>query len=99
MMMMIIVMSVTCFCQNRKLHVSFCLCVCVCLPAVNEFEERWSKAKLALNEQGLNAALYWDNPDVRKYINVVPTSAITGEGMADLLFLVIQLTQKMLIER
>jgi hypothetical protein len=30
-------------------------------------------------------SLYWKNPDVRKYVNVVPTSAITGEGIPDLL--------------
>jgi hypothetical protein len=29
--------------------------------------------------QGLNVSLYWKNPDPRKYVNVVPTSAITGE--------------------
>lgn len=28
--------------------------------------------------QGLNVALYWKNPDPRHYVNVVPTSAITG---------------------
>ncbi len=40
---------------------------------------------LQLNEQGLNVALYWKNADPRKYVNVVPTSAITGEGIPDLL--------------
>lgn len=28
--------------------------------------------------QGLNVSLYWKNPDPRKFVNVVPTSAITG---------------------
>ena len=35
---------------------------------------------LELNEQGLNVALYWRNRDPRSFINIVPTSAITGEG-------------------
>ena len=34
---------------------------------------------LQLNEQGLNVALYWKNKDPRSFVNVVPTSAITGE--------------------
>ncbi len=48
---------------------------------------------LNLNEQGLNVALYWQNPDKRKYVNVVPTSAITGEGLPDMLQLLVDLTQ------
>ena len=48
---------------------------------------------LDLNEQGLNVALYWENPDIRKYVNIVPTSAITGEGIPDLLQLLVKLTQ------
>jgi hypothetical protein len=45
-----------------------------------EFEKRMDQSILNLNEQGLNVALYWRNPDPRKYVNIVPTSAITGEG-------------------
>lgn len=30
--------------------------------------------------QGLNVSLYWKNKDPRTYVNMVPTSAITGEG-------------------
>ena len=45
-----------------------------------EFEKRLRQSTLNLNEQGLNVALYWANPDPRKYVNIVPTSAITGEG-------------------
>lgn len=44
-------------------------------------------------------SLYWKNPDPRKYVNVVPTSAITGEGIPDLLQLVVKLTQSMMAER
>ena len=44
-------------------------------------------------------ALYWKNSDPRKYVNVVPTSAITGEGIPDLLQLVVKLTQTMMGDR
>lgn len=54
---------------------------------------------LQLNEQGLNVSLYWKNPDPRKYVNVVPTSAISGEGIPDLLQLMVKLTQSMMAER
>ena len=59
----------------------------------NEFETNLQRAILNLNEQGLNVALYWKNPDPRKYVNIVPTSAISGEGIPDMLQLVVQLTQ------
>lgn len=45
-----------------------------------EFMTRLSDAKLALAEQGLNSEVYFKNPDVRKYVSIVPTSALTGEG-------------------
>lgn len=60
---------------------------------VGEYEKNLQRAILNLNEQGLNVALYWKNPDPRKYVNIVPTSAITGEGIPDMLQLVVQLTQ------
>jgi hypothetical protein len=34
-------------------------------------------------------ALYWKNPDPRSFVNVVPTSAISGEGLPDLLQLMV----------
>ncbi|KAK9798489.1 hypothetical protein WJX73_000508 [Symbiochloris irregularis] len=64
-----------------------------------EFEQRLQQAVLNLNEQGLNVALYWKNTDPRKYVNIVPTSAITGEGIPDLLQVIIKLTQAMMAER
>ncbi|KAL6070634.1 eukaryotic translation initiation factor 5B [Balamuthia mandrillaris] len=47
-------------------------------------------------EQGLNACLYFQNKDFGRNVSLVPTSAITGEGIPDLLALLIQLTQKKL---
>lgn len=59
-----------------------------------EFEDRLGKTMLALAEQGLNAELYTRNQDFRKYVSICPTSAITGEGIPDMIMLLIQLTQK-----
>ena len=49
--------------------------------------------------QGLNVELYWQNKDLRRFVNIVPTSAVTGEGICDLLGLFVKLTQTMMIDR
>ena len=66
---------------------------------VSEFKDRLQKSFLALNEEGLNVALYYENPDPRSFVNVVPTSAITGEGIPDMLHLMVDLTQSRMVER
>lgn len=43
------------------------------------------KAILAFAEQGINSALYWENDDHQHYVSMVPCSAITGEGLPDLM--------------
>lgn len=60
----------------------------------NEFFNRYEQIKLALSEQGLNSELYFDNKNMSKYVSIVPTSAVTGEGVPDLLWLLLELTQK-----
>lgn len=65
----------------------------------NEFEKRTKDVILQFAEQGLNAALFYENPDPRSYINLVPTSAITGEGMGNLLYLIIESCQTWLAKR
>jgi translation initiation factor 5B len=62
----------------------------------NEFETRSAQVIAELNAEGLNAEIYWRNKDVRKYISLVPTSAKTGEGIADLLLLKVELCQRFL---
>lgn len=59
-----------------------------------EFETRYEQIKLALAEQGLNSELYYQNKNISKYVSIVPTSAVTGEGVPDLLWLLLELTQK-----
>lgn len=65
----------------------------------NEFEKRTKEVILQFNEQGLNAALYYENTDPRTFVSLVPTSAITGEGMGNLLMLIVQFSQNQLAKR
>ena len=46
--------------------------------------------------QGLNVALFWEKVNFQEYIPVVPTSAITGDGMGDLIALLVNYSQKVL---
>lgn len=44
-----------------------------------EFERRSKDIIVQFAEQGLNVAIYYENPDPREYVSLVPTSAITGK--------------------
>jgi translation initiation factor 5B len=66
---------------------------------LEEFKQRTKAVQLEFAEIGFNTSLYWENDDVRRTISIVPTSAITGEGMPDLLMLLLSLSQKLLTER
>lgn len=67
--------------------------------AQEEFHRRVKETKLEFAEIGFNTELYWENKDVRRNVSLVPTSAITGEGIPDLLMLLLALPQKLLTER
>lgn len=43
--------------------------------------------------------MFWDKVDFREYIPMVPTSAITGDGMGDLIALLVNYSQKMLADQ
>ncbi|KAH8379834.1 hypothetical protein KR009_007488 [Drosophila setifemur] len=64
-----------------------------------EFQQRTKDVILQFAEQGLNAALFYENTDPKTYISLVPTSAITGEGMGNLLFMITDFCQNMLTKR
>lgn len=64
-----------------------------------EFDDRVKHVVTQFAEISLNAALYYKNTDFRKTLSLIPTSAFTGEGIPDLLVLLIQLSQKMMPER
>ncbi|KAF2213231.1 hypothetical protein CERZMDRAFT_39662 [Cercospora zeae-maydis SCOH1-5] len=59
-----------------------------------EFHDRLEKTKLAFAEQGFNAELFYENKSMAKFVSLVPTSAHTGEGIPDMLKLLITLTQE-----
>lgn len=59
-----------------------------------EFRDRLKQTKLAFAEQGFNSELYWENKSMAKNVSLVPTSAHTGEGVPDMLKLLIELTQE-----
>jgi len=47
-------------------------------------------------EQEINARLYWENTDPDTFVSLVPTSAITGEGVPDILTYVVKRIQETL---
>lgn len=59
-----------------------------------EFRDRLEKTKLAFAEEGFNAELYYENKSMAKFVSLVPTSAHTGEGIPDMIKLLVQLTQE-----
>ncbi|KAG8936684.1 hypothetical protein FRC02_000142 [Tulasnella sp. 418] len=63
-----------------------------------EFEKRVQDTTVAFAEQGLNAVLYYENKNFARNVSLVPTSAITGEGVPDMIMLLVNLTQQRLSE-
>ena len=63
----------------------------------NEFKNRLEQTKLAFAEQGFNSELFYQNKSMAKYVSLVPTSAHTGEGIPDMLKLIVQLTQERMV--
>jgi len=60
----------------------------------NEFADRLQKTKVAFAEQGFNSELYYENKSMAKNVSLVPTSAHTGEGIPDMLKLLVSLSQE-----
>ncbi|KAK3292290.1 uncharacterized protein B0H64DRAFT_406196 [Chaetomium fimeti] len=63
----------------------------------NEFKNRLEQTKLAFAEQGFNSELFYENKSMAKFVSLVPTSAHTGEGIPDMLKLIIHLTQERMV--
>ncbi|KAI4389228.1 hypothetical protein MLD38_001476 [Melastoma candidum] len=65
----------------------------------NEFEMRFRQIRTQFQEQALNTELYYKNREMGETFSVVPTSAISGEGIPDMLLLLIQWTQRTMVEK
>lgn len=61
-----------------------------------QFKKRCQEIILQFANECLNAVLFYENKDPRSYVSMVPTSAITGDGMGNLLSLVSVLTQTLM---
>ncbi|XP_020533049.1 eukaryotic translation initiation factor 5B isoform X2 [Jatropha curcas] len=66
---------------------------------LNEFNMRLTQIITQFKEQGLNTELYYKNREMGETFSIVPTSAISGEGIPDLLLLLVQWTQKTMVEK
>jgi len=69
---------------------------------LSEYRSRCTEAKVQLAEQGVNSNIYWEMGDEdwsnSDFIPLVPTSAVTGEGVQDVLLLLCQIAQRKLVE-
>ncbi|KAF7702808.1 Eukaryotic translation initiation factor 5B [Cucumispora dikerogammari] len=59
-----------------------------------EFQNLAKNAVLRFSEIGLNVSLFYQNPNEKQFLNLVPTSAITGEGLADLIDNIVYSSEK-----
>jgi translation initiation factor 5B len=59
-----------------------------------EFRDRLEQTKLAFAKEGFNSELYFENKSLARNVSLVPTSAHTGEGIPDMLKLLVSLTQE-----
>ena len=60
----------------------------------NEFQDRLERTKVLFAEQGFNAEVFYENKSMARNVSLVPTSAHTGEGIPDMLKLLVSLTQE-----
>ncbi len=70
---------------------------------IQEFRSRASNAKLQLQELGVNLNIYWkmgeEDWENSNFVPLILTSAMTGEGIHDILLLLCQILQRKLWRR
>jgi len=62
----------------------------------NLFREQLLPVTTELAKMEINSQVYWENTDPLEYTSIIPTSAITGEGIPDLLAYISYYTQNFL---
>lgn len=63
------------------------------LNVQEEFKAKYNNIKTQIMTQGINNELYWNNTSPTDTISVIPISAITGDGISDLLKVIINYSQ------
>lgn len=64
----------------------------------NRLDERLYRIIGSLSEAGFSGDLYWRVQDFQRNVGIVPVSALTGEGVSDLLAVMMGLAQRFLRE-
>ncbi|KAL6623271.1 hypothetical protein ACP70R_033150 [Stipagrostis hirtigluma subsp. patula] len=64
-----------------------------------EFRWRVTEVVTQFKECGFNTALYYENKKIKEVVNIVPTSAVSGEGIPDLLLLLVRWVPEILMEK
>ncbi|KAL7719279.1 Eukaryotic translation initiation factor 5B [Entamoeba marina] len=67
--------------------------------SVSEFNKRVKETIANFASIGINSCLYYENKNINEYISLVPTSAITGEGLPDLVSVLIAMTQRLMLDK
>jgi len=66
---------------------------------IDEFNNRLYEIQGQLKEQSINSELYWNNNSIEDTISICPLSAISGEGIPDLLNLIVNISENILTEQ
>ena len=64
-----------------------------------EFQKQVNLVVLQFAEQELNVKLFYENENPREYISMIPTSAHSGDGMGNLMAMVVSSCEKYLAKR
>ncbi|XP_047072003.1 eukaryotic translation initiation factor 5B-like [Lolium rigidum] len=65
----------------------------------SEYRWRLTEVVTQFKENGFNTAPYYENKKMKQVFNIVPTSAIRGEGVPDLLLLLVRWVPEIMIEK